>query len=80
MLDQGVYTSGSEIGDAENMLATTQNQIEADLPGAMLGLVRVIRTERRGLARAKGDGPGCGTLKFCYSWSIVDDWLMKLDR
>jgi hypothetical protein len=78
MLDDGAYTSFSEIGDAENMLAATQNQIEADLPGAVLGLERVIQTERRGLARAKGTG--CATLKFCYSWRIVNEWLMKLDR
>jgi hypothetical protein len=32
MLDECLYTSISEIGGAENMLATRQNQIEADLP------------------------------------------------
>jgi ABC-type branched-subunit amino acid transport system ATPase component len=44
---------GQRLTALENMLAATQNQIEANLPGAVLGLARVIRTERANLARAK---------------------------
>jgi ABC-type branched-subunit amino acid transport system ATPase component len=44
---------GQRLTALENMLAAAQNQIEANLPGVMLGLVRMIRTERANLARAK---------------------------
>jgi branched-chain amino acid transport system ATP-binding protein len=44
---------GQRLTALENMLAAAQNQIEANLPGAMLGLARMIRTERANLARAK---------------------------
>jgi branched-chain amino acid transport system ATP-binding protein len=44
---------GQRLTALENMLAATQDQIEANLAGAVLGLARVLRTERANLARAK---------------------------
>jgi ABC-type branched-subunit amino acid transport system ATPase component len=44
---------GQRLTALENMLAAAQNQIEANLPGAVLGLARMIRTERANLNRAK---------------------------
>ena len=37
----------------ENLLLDAQEQIELDLPRALLSLPRVLRTERRNLARAR---------------------------
>jgi ABC-type branched-subunit amino acid transport system ATPase component len=44
---------GQRLTALENMLAAAQNQIEANLAGAVLGLARMIRTERANLNRAK---------------------------
>jgi ABC-type branched-subunit amino acid transport system ATPase component len=44
---------GQRLTALENMLAATQNQTEANLPGAVIDLARVIRTERANLVRAK---------------------------
>jgi branched-chain amino acid transport system ATP-binding protein len=44
---------GQRLTALENLLAAAQNQIEANLPGAVLGLARMIRIERVNLARAK---------------------------
>jgi ABC-type branched-subunit amino acid transport system ATPase component len=44
---------GLRLTAIENLLAAAQNQIEANLVGAVLALPRVIRTERANLARTK---------------------------
>ncbi len=44
---------GQRLTAIENLLAAAQDQVEANLPGAVLGLARLIRTERANLARAR---------------------------
>jgi ABC-type branched-subunit amino acid transport system ATPase component len=44
---------GQRLTAIENLLAAAQDQAEANLPGAVLGLARLIRTERANLARAR---------------------------
>jgi ABC-type branched-subunit amino acid transport system ATPase component len=44
---------GQRLTALENLLAAAQNQVEANLAGAVLGLRGLIRTERANLARAK---------------------------
>ena len=44
---------GQRMTAIENLLLAAQDQIELDLPRALLSLPRVLRTERRNLARAR---------------------------
>jgi neutral amino acid transport system ATP-binding protein len=44
---------GQRLTAIENLLAAAQDQVEANLPAALLGLARLIRTERANLARAR---------------------------
>jgi ABC-type branched-subunit amino acid transport system ATPase component len=44
---------GQRLTAIENLLAAAQNQVEANLMGALLGLARVIAVERENLARAR---------------------------
>jgi neutral amino acid transport system ATP-binding protein len=44
---------GQRLTAFENLLAAAQDQVEANLPGAVLGLPRLLRTERANLTRAK---------------------------
>jgi ABC-type branched-subunit amino acid transport system ATPase component len=44
---------GQRLTALENLLAAAQDQVEANLPGAVLGLPRLLRTERANLTRAK---------------------------
>jgi ABC-type branched-subunit amino acid transport system ATPase component len=44
---------GQRLTALENLLAASQNQIEVNLPAAVLGLPRLLRTERANLARAR---------------------------
>ena len=64
LLDEGVYATVGEIGDAENMLATRQNQIEADLP---LG----ARVPTGDPNRAQRSRPGRGTGRIALLSSFV---------
>jgi neutral amino acid transport system ATP-binding protein len=44
---------GQRLTAIENLLAAAQDQAEANLPGAVLGLARLIRAQRANLARAR---------------------------